>query len=625
MFFDDRSMVDSCGEKLYNDFKNCKENSHPRVMINKKGIEELKELIKTDEILKPAYDAVKVEADEILGVEPRGYIKVTYRLLESSKEVFRRVLKLGFAYFVTGDEKYAERAFKEVEFMCTEWPDWNSYHTLDTAEAMMAATVCYDWFYEYLTPDRKKLLEDSILSRGLLEILDDYLGNGAKRSDPRFIGERPMMWLDYNNNWCFVCNGSALCASLALFDCDNIPKNLLKTIAGFAYTDFSRTLEIVMPEDGAYVEGTMYWNYFAEYLIQTLDTMKNSLGTDYDLPKIKGFSKSPYFLFNLTGKRPFNFSDSGGGVPALNHQVMWFARYFNDENLYTIYKEREKDFLPGLDYKKLLYYRPMKKLSGEPDVPLDVYYKSIETVVLRNGFTDSENLNFVGLHAGDNSAPHSHLDCGSFVLDMQGERFALDLGPDDYNIPGKFYRYRYSAEGHNTYVINRTDIYTQDENAPTEIINFGSGEGEAFAICDITKAYAMYLTKIQRGIKLYDNKTKVLIQDELKADESFEAWWQMHTEAAIKISDDKKSAVLTINDKSIKAQIKSPCDAGFEVLPARPFPDTPVFKGQDPNKGVKKLCIHFKDIKEAVVAVEFTALGAECDSFELTELKDWRI
>ena len=54
--------------------------------------------------------------------------------------------------------------------------------------------------------------------------------------------------------------------------------------------------------------------------------------------------------------------------------------------------------------------------------------------------------------------------------------------------------------------------------------------------------------------------------DELEADESFEAWWQMHTEAVVKISEDKKSAVLTINDKSIKAQIKTPIDAKFELL-----------------------------------------------------------
>ena len=104
-------------------------------MINKNSIDELCELVKSDDVLKPAYENVKKEADEILKEEPRGYIKVTYRLLESSKEVLRRVQKLGFAYFVTGDTKYAERAYREVEYMCCEWPDWNAYHGLDTAEA----------------------------------------------------------------------------------------------------------------------------------------------------------------------------------------------------------------------------------------------------------------------------------------------------------------------------------------------------------------------------------------------------------------------------------------------------------------------------------------------------------
>lgn len=45
---------------------------------------------------------------------------------------------------------------------------------------------------------------------------------------------------------------------------------------------------------------------------------------------------------------------------------------------------------------------------------------------------------FVGFKAGANDVNHSSLDLGSFVLDADGLRWATDLGPDDYNLPGYF-------------------------------------------------------------------------------------------------------------------------------------------------------------------------------------------
>lgn len=45
---------------------------------------------------------------------------------------------------------------------------------------------------------------------------------------------------------------------------------------------------------------------------------------------------------------------------------------------------------------------------------------------------------FVGIHAGDNQASHGDLDIGTFVIDALGERWAIDLGMDNYNLPGYF-------------------------------------------------------------------------------------------------------------------------------------------------------------------------------------------
>ena len=54
------------------------------------------------------------------------------------------------------------------------------------------------------------------------------------------------------------------------------------------------------------------------------------------------------------------------------------------------------------------------------------------------GFVGDAKGWFVGFKAGSNGVNHSHLDVGSFVLEAKGVRWAVDLGPDDYDLPKYF-------------------------------------------------------------------------------------------------------------------------------------------------------------------------------------------
>ena len=80
-------------------------------------------------------------------------------------------------------------------------------------------------------------------------------------------------------------------------------------------------------------------------------------------------------------------------------------------------------------------------------------------VVTMRSSWDDPNARFVGFKGGDNKVNHSHADLGTFVLDAMGYRWAMDLGPDDYNLPGYFGKerwnyYRLRTEGHNTLVVD---------------------------------------------------------------------------------------------------------------------------------------------------------------------------
>ena len=85
-----------------------------------------------------------------------------------------------------------------------------------------------------------------------------------------------------------------------------------------------------------------------------------------------------------------------------------------------------RDRISPLD---LLYFRG-RPLDSSIDYPLDKYYRGVELVSMRSGWTD-KNDTFLSSHAGKAVLNHSHIDCGSFVFDSQGIRWALDLGSDN--------------------------------------------------------------------------------------------------------------------------------------------------------------------------------------------------
>lgn len=84
-----------------------------------------------------------------------------------------RVYSLGLVYQVTGEEKYAARAWSELE-AAAAFTDWNPDHFLDTAEMTHAFAIGYDWLYDYLTEEQRQLLRRAILELGLHPALETY-------------------------------------------------------------------------------------------------------------------------------------------------------------------------------------------------------------------------------------------------------------------------------------------------------------------------------------------------------------------------------------------------------------------------------------------------------------------
>jgi hypothetical protein len=243
---------------------------------------------------------------------------------------------------------------------------------------------------------------------------------------------------------------------------------------------------------------------------------------------------------------------------------------------------------------------------------LDKYFRYVEVVTMRSAWND-RNAIFVSFKAGDKKFNHSHLEIGTFVLDALGYRWAVDLGADNYNLPGYFGRQRWSyyrlrAEGHNTLFINPSQEPDQDPSAVAKIVRFVSSPDKSFAIADLSTAYVRHAEKVLRGVMLDKKRRFVLVQDELALKQPGEIWWFMHTPAEVELSDDGKVATLTQGDAQLRAVLLSPENTRFSVMDARPLPTSPDPAGQNPNKGVRKLAVNLREVKSATVSIALLPL-----------------
>ena len=123
------------------------------------------------------------------------------------------------------------------------------------------------------------------------------------------------------------------------------------------------------------------------------------------------------------------------------------------------------------------------------------------------------------LHGGYNHAAHGNLDIGTFVLESDGVQWAIDLGRDNYNLPGYFGSgrwayYKMRAEGHNTLVINPGAGPDQEVEARAAIIDFQTSPDGGRALLDMTPAFAQ-ANRVHRMLRMQHSRSQVLIEDEI--------------------------------------------------------------------------------------------------------------
>jgi hypothetical protein len=551
---------------------------HPRLMLLDADVAKLREAVASNPTAREAHRALRKQADRILDEPPAVHRLIGPRLLDQSRLVLKRVTLLAALHRIDGDRKYADRAILEMR-TAAGFADWNPSHFLDTAEMTNALGLGYDWLYSVMTPRDRLLVREAIVEKGLKPALKIYASKG--------------WWAKSPNNWNQVCNGGLTVGALAIADEAAGPA---REVVDAARKSIPIAMKSYAP-DGGWEEGPGYWGYATVYTTYYLDALRTALGTDFGLSDSPGFARAGDFRMHTIGPtgRTFNFADASDRVgPA--PEMLWLAGRFNRPS----YAAHE---LALATPKRLGIYQLIRGLRAAQGAtfdaePLDAAFRRIDVACFRSGWNDPNAL-YVGFKGGDNQAGHSHLDLGSFVLDAHGERWAVDLGSDDYNLPAYFGKdrwkyYRLRTESHNTLLI---DDANQQTKAKAPLVRFHASPARGHAVADLTAAYAPTVSRAWRGVARLGDRG-VLIQDEVEATRPVRLKWNFHTDAS-KITTEGARATLSNaqGDRSLTLRVVEPVGATFAIEPCNP----PTPQKQQPN--VHNVCLTIKDARKTRIVV----------------------
>ena len=539
---------------------------HPRILMLAGEEAVIKNTISKDQTWGNVHQTILAESDKLLSLPPVERIVIGRRLLAKSREALRRLFFLSYSYRTTLKPQYLDRAEKEL-LAISAFSDWNPSHFLDVGEMTMAAAIGYDWLHAQLPESTRNIVKEAILKKGL---------------EPSF-NPKHNSWLKAEHNWNQVCNAGMTYGAMAIYEDQPV---LAKQVINRAIESMVLPMKDYSP-DGAYPEGYGYWGYGTSFNVMFISAIEKLFGKDFGLSEMPGFLKTAGYMENMSGPsgKPFNYSDSGpnGGI----HPAMfWFANKTKDPSVLWVEKNYLKNIRPELLVRDRLLPAIMLWSGGlsidkitPPESTVWMGKGKVPVAMMRTNWTDS-NAVYVGMKGGSVSVNHAHMDIGSFIMEADGERWAMDFGIQDYeSLESKgialFGRtqnaqrwtvFRLTNLVHNTLAFNGQH---QDVTGMAPIIGWGERRGFKNAITDMTEVYKGQVARAVRGIAIVD-EGYVWVRDEINAlDKEITLRWTMLTPADVKITRNDK-AVLTKNGKTLMLQVKGPGDIKMQTWSTDP-------------------------------------------------------
>jgi len=495
---------------------------------------------------------------------------------------------------------WSARAAAELAHVCSPaWPHWYwpVGQALERAGIAYGVGVAYDWLYAVLPADARSAVEAAVASR----VLDTRLRDAREG----------MWWTDDVGNWNVNANLPILAAALAVVD---VPALAAAAGAVVAEVLASASTSMAMwAPDGVWPEGPTYGAYTMTSFAQGCGALATAgyapapagAGACAWTPGACAWGRSALLLTGATSNT-HNWGDAhaeqvrsaplfaasaacaapelaaaarilrAGGGGAVE-DLLWWSDAGNVSQLAAlplaaVFADPSPDAARGRKTHVGALRSAWSWGDGGAVPPNASAAVSVQFKGGQNHFDD---------HGSDSHNNHGHLDVGSFVLDAQGVRFAVDLGPDAYDYPllAYFGRFRFgyhflSSVAHN---VLSFDSDTQHRRGSGGIVaaDVRPGAATPFATLDVTSAYGG-AARVQRTFALLGGAgvdaacVPVVVADVWQHGTAANAVWTLHTTAAVDLSSG--APLLTATAAGAAGSAQQP--ARLRLTAAAPAPVT---------------------------------------------------
>ena len=550
--------------------------SHPRILLLRGEEQGILRDIAADTSRRRIHQAILAGADALVSLPPIERIKIGRRLLDKSREGLRRLFLLSYAARLTGDARYVRRAEEEM-LAIAAFSDWNPSHFLDVAEMTMGMAIGYDWLYDRLPDSSRIAIRDAIITKGLEPSMDSKV-NG---------------WLRLSSNWNQVCNAGITFGAMAVYE--HQPERS-RTLVNRAIASVVLPMGDYAP-DGAYPEGYGYWDYGTSFNVMLLGALEKMYGDDFGLSAHPGFLKTGGYMAHMAGPTGagWNYADAGD-AGEFHPAMFYFAAKTRDAGL--LWTERAN--LARSDARRLAQNRllPAAMIFGRgidiagaaaPMARTWTGNGKNPVAMMRTSWTDPAAI-FVGVKGGSASGNHAHMDAGSFVMEANGIRWAMDFGADDYNrletagvdlwnssqAAQRWQVFRYNNRAHNTLTVN--DSLHRVTGRAT-ITSTSAAPQRMNAIVDMTEIFGGALVSAEREVAIVDSDHVVVVDVLQASSQPVTIRWNMVTPATVKITG-PNSAELTRDGKVLTLRVSEPA-----TITMKTWSTTPTHAYDSPNTG----------------------------------------
>ncbi len=404
---------------------------HPRLFANPARFAALQ--AQTDEVTLQLRALLAHQAARKLDAKPINYPPTGF-LMGPAREAQGRILACALTCRLTGDKAHLERARSELLILAA-MPEWRPSHFLGVGEAALAAGVGYDWLYEELTPDERDRVVRAVVANAIRPCLETPDG--------------PKSWVRADFNWTQVCHGGVTVAALAIAERETA---LARQVIERTVANFDRAGASYSP-DGSHAEGPSYRSYGTSFHVILVDALRTALGTDCGLEEFPGFLKTDDFNNRMVGPTGEEYNYSDYHTENLHEPIMlWFARENRDRSLardeladlaraHATISAAAPAAAPATPARPIVLSRhlALELLWWDPTLPAGVAAPArhwtaagvLPLSAMRSAW-DDPTASFLAIKGGTPTHSHAHMDVGSFILEADGVRWALDLGTESY-------------------------------------------------------------------------------------------------------------------------------------------------------------------------------------------------